>query len=112
METLMAVHTVNERSSARLTVAFKDFDDNPSAPAEVYYTVFVRDTGLELKARTSITPAATVQITLSKNETQIVDNTKRQEAHSVLVEGIYSATDEVNDTFTFEVVNLKQLSGT
>jgi len=102
---------VNERNTARLTVSFFDLDDAASAPTTVYYTVFVRDTGLELKAKTSIGAAAVVEIPLTKNETQIVDGTKRLETHSILVTGEYAGGDEVNDVFNFDVVNLKKLEG-
>jgi hypothetical protein len=108
----MSVPEVNERSAARLTVDFLDFADSPSAPTSATYQVFVRDTGLELKAEAALTPAAQVEIDLDSDSTQIIDDAKSREAHTVLVKATYGAKDEVNGSFTFDVVNLKKLSGT
>jgi len=102
---------VNERSAARLTVDFYDFDNALSAPTSITYAVYVEGTEFELRADTAVSPASSVTIVLDSTDTQIVDDSKGRETHCVLIKATYSAGDEVNATFSFDVVNLKVLSG-
>lgn len=108
----MAQNRVNERSAARLTVDFFDFDDAPSAPTSIDYEVEDLFSGNVLRASTSVTPAASVEIILDKTDTQIVDETNRVEKRCVSILASYGGNDEVNTQFIFDVVNLKGISGT
>jgi hypothetical protein len=110
----MSVYLVDERSAARITVDFLDFDDLPSAPTACSYSVIDVDSGTTLVAfgADPLTPAAQVTITLDKIGTQIVDDTKTREKHAVIVKADYGSGDEVNGRFYFYVNNLEVISGT
>jgi hypothetical protein len=108
----MALPEVNERSAARLTASFYDFDDALSAPSSITYAVYDLDTGTELRANTAVSPASTVTITLDSTDTQIIDDAKPVEVHFVVIKAVYAAGDEVNDSYRFRVKNLAHLSGT
>lgn len=112
---MSTVPTVDERSAARVTVDFLDFDDLPSAPDSCAYAVIDVDSGTTLVDFTDdpLTPAAQVTITLGKVATQIVNDTKDVERHAIIVKAAYpTAGDEVNGRFYFWVRNLQKITGT
>lgn len=104
---------VNERNSAQITVDFFDFANDPIIPESIEVTIYDRESD-QILSTDSPTPAASIVIELHANETQILDDSKKREAHSVLVQAVYSSSPQIiesNGVFTFEVVNLNQLSG-
>jgi len=102
---------VNERSAARLTIDFLDFDGNGSMPSTVQYTVFDSSSGTKISGPSSVSPAEQVQIVLDAIDNQILNNRKASEEHYVLVEADYGGDDWVVGEFRYTVINLSGIIG-
>jgi len=59
------MNSVVAGSTSYLTVNFFDEDGNPAAPSTLSYKVDNLDTGDAIRASTSLTPATSVEITLT-----------------------------------------------
>ena len=103
---------VNEKSTAYLTVTFKDKAGADEAPTSATYTITDVITGTSVRASTPITPiAAQVEITLAPDDNQIyLAAGKDLEYRRVTVIGVYNVTDQVTDEFIYPVQPLKGVS--
>jgi hypothetical protein len=98
---------VNERSTAYLSVTFRDKDSVEQAPSAVTYRVDDVDSGAEIRESTSIAAAGTVQITLTPSDNVIVGENHEKELRRVTVEATYGADDAVREQFLYAVKNLR-----
>lgn len=97
---------VRERSTAYLTVSFRDKDGNLAAPTAANYRIDCVTTGAAIRGVTALTPASTIQITLTPADNAIVQTKDVRETRRVTVHAEYGAGDEVNDQYDYDVVNL------
>ena len=98
---------VKERTTSYLTVVFKDKNGAAAVPTAVSYRVYRLTPGAAIRASTARTPASSSEITLTPadNAIQVVANNR--ETRRVTVHAEYGgAGDEVNDEYTYDVVNL------
>ena len=100
------MHIVPQRTTAYLTVTFRAKDGVAVAPESVDYRIDCLTTSTAIKASTAVSPAATVEIVLSADDNDIVDETNTREARRVTVTAVYGAGDEANDEFDYAVKNL------
>lgn len=100
---------VKERTTTYLTATFKDKAGAAQAPATAKYRIDCLTTGVAIRAETALAPAGAVEITLTKDDTRIVNAQNVREIRRVTVMASYSATDEVNEEYDFDVLNLKYL---
>ena len=106
---------VPEESSAKVTAAFKDSSDGSAVtPATVTWSLMDLS-GNIINSRTavSISAASSVEIWLSGDDLQIVDETKPYEKRRILIEATYdngAATVPLKDEGEFAVYNLKGVS--
>lgn len=101
------MESVNEQTTSYLDVTFRDRDGTPSSPSSATYTVTDAATGTVLRTATAINPiAAQVTITLTPEDNTIVNAAKKAEIRIVTIESTYGASDELNDEFRYELVNL------
>jgi hypothetical protein len=97
---------VNEGSTAYLTVTFLDKDGNAEAPTSVTWEVHDVPGGEELQGATAIAAASEIEITLPPAVNAILDDDKEWEQRRVTVKASYGASDAVNSTFDYRVLNL------
>lgn len=97
---------VNEGSTAYLDVLFKDKDGVVAAPSGVTYRIDCMTTGQQVLADTVISPAGTVEITLTPGNNAIITATNRSEIKRVTVSASYGASDAINKPFDYLVQNL------
>lgn len=98
--------TVNEKSTAYLTVSFYDKDNNLATPSEAFWQVHDVESGTILLISTSIAPlSSSVELTLTPAMNTLVDITNKEETRRVTV----SATGTnymVNAEYDYDVLNL------
>jgi hypothetical protein len=102
--------TVNERSSAYITVNFLDKTGAPAVPSTVTYSTKCRSTGTAIKTDVTVTPAASVQITLDALDSAIQDSSNNTEIKVLTVKASYGANDECNAEYVWQVKNLTGVS--
>lgn len=102
------VDVVKERTTAYLTVAFKDKTGAGAAPSAVSYSVYDMTSGTELRAATAVSPAASVEIVLNAVDNVIVSASNARERRRVTVKATYGVDDELNDQFEYYVQNLER----
>lgn len=106
----MALEEINEDSAARLTVSFLDEDSAPIVPATVTYEVHDEDTGVELRTATGLSPASSIDVTLTNVDTKMNTTTKKKETHVVTVKATFSGGLQINSEYRFRVINLEQVT--
>ena len=101
---------VNERSTAYLTVTFKDKAGAAQQPTAASYRIDDVATGTEIRADTSLTPGTSVEITLTTADNAILSPRLEVEKHVVTVTGTYGENDAVRAQYVYEVVNLQAVT--
>lgn len=101
---------VKEKSTAYLTVTFKDKAGSPAAPASATYRIDCLTTGTAIRPETALTSAGSVEITITPEENRIVGTTNVRERRRVTVQASYGAADGVTDQFDYDVLNLAFVS--
>jgi hypothetical protein len=102
---------VNERSTAYLTVTFRDKAGATAAPSTISYQVEDVDSGVAIRAATAVAPAESVEIVLAPSDHVILGNGFRDERRCVTVEATYGADDAVRSQVVYRVVNLRAVGG-
>ena len=101
---------VNEKSTAYLTVTFKDKGGNEEAPDSATYRVDDVDSDTPMKEKTALSVAASVEIKLEPSVNAIVNPDKTYEIRRVTIEALYGASDGVNDEYDYRLKNLAKVS--
>ena len=104
------MQTVNEGSSAWLTVLFKDKSGALAAPTSVVYRVDCVTTRTSVRPATPITSglAGSMEITLAPEDTAIRNAANPTEIKRVTVVAQYGGpTDQVTDEVDYAVKNLR-----
>ena len=97
---------VPQRTTAYLSVTFRDKNGDAQAPASVQYRIDCLTTGTAVKALTGLTPGATIEIVLSADDNDIITESNTREARRVTVIAVHGAGDEVTGAFDYAVKNL------
>lgn len=100
---------VNEGTTAYLTVAFLDKTGAAALPTGVTYRIDCLSSGTAIKASTSVTPATSVEITISATENAILGGLPF-ERRRITVEATYSGSQAVRDQYDYQVRNLGYVS--
>lgn len=98
--------TVNEQSTAYLTVEPLDKAGAAEAPASATYRIDCLTTGTPIRDDTALTPSAAMEIVLTPTDNRICTQANRSEHRQVTVTAIYGAGDQVNGVFDYRVANL------
>lgn len=104
------MQTVNEGSSAWLTVSFKDKNGALAAPTAVHYRVDCVTTRTSVRPLTPIpgSLAGTLEIALAPEDTAIRNASNPTEVKRVTVVAQYGgSTDQVTDEYDYAVKNLR-----
>jgi hypothetical protein len=98
---------VNEKSTAYLTIGFLDKAGALQTPASIVYRIDDELTRTQIRGDTTLTPTATVEITLTPADNAVRSASLAVERHIVTVIGAYGADDQVTAQFVYEVLNLQ-----
>lgn len=102
---------VNERSTAYLSVSFRDKAGALQSPSAITYRVDDEATGAAIRAETPISaPASEVEIVLTPADNAMRAPRLAVERHVVTVIGSYGDDDQVTAQFVYEVINLQAVA--
>jgi len=105
---MASVGTVNEASTAYLTVSFYDKDGELADPSSISYRIDCLTNGQEVKDDTAVVPAAaTVEITISSTDTAIINAANEVEEKEVSIIGSGGGIVQVQEKCQFTVRNLR-----
>jgi hypothetical protein len=76
---------VQEESSFTATVYFRDVD-TATVPTTARYRIDDRTTGDAIRAWTDLTPAASIEISITPDDNKIVSSSRRSERRQITVE--------------------------
>ena len=98
---------VNEKSTAYLTVTFRDKAGAAQAPASARYRIDDVATGQQVRDDTDIdAPGSTVELRLEVEDNTLKNAIAAAEQRRVTVVAEYGAGDAVRAEYIYEVVNL------
>jgi len=98
---------VNEKSTAYLSVTFRNKAGAAQAPATATYRIDDVATGQTVRGDTDIgTPDSTVELTLTVDDNTLKNAIAAAEQRRVTVVAEYGAGDAVRAEYIYEVVNL------
>lgn len=102
---------VNEKSTAYLTVTFRDKAGAAQAPTTVKYKIDDVATGEQVRAEEEISsPDDTIELRLEVGDNTLLNGIAKTEQRRVTVVAEYGAGDAVTAEFIYEVVNLAGVS--
>ena len=104
------IDIIREESTGWLTATFLDKDGVAAVPSTVRYRVDCKTSGTAVRGWASVTPASSVEITLTPSDSAIHDATQEFEEHVVTVEATFGVDDEANAEYTYHVKNLDYVS--
>ena len=107
---MAVLSVVNEGSTAYLEISFYDKDNNAATPSTVTYRIDDLNSGAEIRADTSVSPASSVEITLTPDDNKILDTTSAYEKRLVTIKTTFGTDDGMNEEYTYLVKNLAGVS--
>jgi len=102
----VAMKRIPEGTTSYLTVDMLDKAGNPAVPTTVSYSIYCLTSKQSVRASTSLTPAAQIEITLTPSDMAILNQANKIERKRVTVVASYGAGDGVNDEYDYQVDNL------
>ena len=104
------IDIIREESTGWLTATFLDKDGVAAIPSTVRYRVDCKTNASAIRGWTVVSPASSVEITLTPSDSAIHDATQQFEEHVVTVEATFGSGDEANEEYTYHVKNLDYVS--
>jgi len=102
---------VNERSTAYLSVTFRDKAGAAQAPSSAAYRIDDAGSGQVVRGDTAIpTPGSTVEITLTPADNALLAEANPYERRRVTVTAEYGGGEAVTAEYVYRVVNLAGVS--
>jgi hypothetical protein len=101
---------VRERSTKYLTVEFLDKTGAPAVPSAVSYRVDCLTTGQQVRADTPLTPAASVEITLTPADNAILGGNVLETRRVTVVAQYGGAGDQAVDEYDYLVRNVRGIT--
>lgn len=99
---------VNEKSTAYLTVTFRNKAGVAEAPATATYRIDDVASGAQVREAEAITPAAaTMEVRLTPADNALLEAGNPAELRRVTVVGQYGQDDAVTSEYVYEVINLR-----
>ena len=104
------VDTLNEDSTAFLSIAFVDKDGDPATPSAVYYRIDDVESGREVRDWTTWGGSLddTIEIELTPADTAILNPSLETETRRVQVVSTYSGSQELHSEYVYSVDNLRE----
>ncbi len=105
----MPPELVNQGTTAYLTITFLDKAGVAQAPSSASYRIDCLTSGLEIKDDTSLTPASSVEVTLSATDNAIKLEANASERRLVTVTATYGTADAAVGEYEYHVKNLRKV---
>jgi hypothetical protein len=105
----MALDVINERTTAYLTVDFRDKAGELTIPTSSQYCLDCLATGTVIREFDDLPVDSSVEITLTPDDNSILDDTNDYETKRVTVKATYGIDDEVTNEFLYNVKNLEAI---
>lgn len=100
------METVPERSRKSYRVSFRGDDGEPVIPSTVRYRVDDEESGTELVAWTTVSPASRVTISIPASANRILDDDNTREVKVLTVQSDASTDDQQSQEERYQVMNL------
>lgn len=99
--------TVNENSTAWLSLSLKDRAGEPAQPPQsVIYRIDCLTSGAVIREDTAVTPAGEIELVLTPADNRVIDTSRGSERRRVTVVAAYGEGDQVTGAYDYEVRNL------
>jgi hypothetical protein len=99
--------SINESTTAYLTVSFYDKNGALAVPESASYTITCITTGTTVKTTTAMSAASSVELTLSTTDNALINRNNDLEERAVNVTALYSSgTEKVTDQYRYNVKKL------
>ena len=102
--------TINEQSTAVLTVNFYDTDDALAAPTSFDWYIDDEDGNQVVAQQTVSSPSASHELTLLPEHNIILDDSKLVEVHILTVIATYGVSDGLTSYYRFGVRNINHVT--
>lgn len=103
--------TVQEKSTAYLTVTLRDKAGVAAQPASAEYWIDDHESGVSVRAPTALSPTAgVVEIMLNKVDNTFVAQTRTSERRRVTIHGVYGTNDELYSEYVYRIANLSEVT--
>ena len=103
--------SVNDKSTAWLTVSLFDRFNNPSPPSSVIYRIDCLSTGQNILAATTINgPGASFDIQILAAYDAILNAANSEEIKRLTITAIYGSNDQLTAQYDWIVVNLPYIN--
>lgn len=103
------METVNERSTAFLTVTFRDKAGALAAPDSVTWEAHDKASGTELQVATALTPASSIEVIIPASVNRMIDAASASEIRVITIKALYGADDGINSVYEYQVQNLEHV---
>ena len=100
--------TINELSTAYLTVNFKDKNGVLEAPTSISYRIDCITNDQQVKDDTAVAAASSIEIELTKTDNAIISQLNNSEKRLVTVTGIYGGDDQIVNEYNYDLMNMKK----
>lgn len=101
---------VNERTTALLTIKMYNQAGALAAPSSADYTIHDLKSGNEVRSSTPLAGGDSVPLTLTEDDTKIVNVKNKYEIRRVTVIAQYGASDYLTGEYDYRVKNLAFVS--
>ena len=100
-------NAVQEKSSFTATVSFRD-GDTSTVPTTARYRVDCNTTGDAIRAWTDLTPAASIDVTLTPDDNKIVSSYYRDERRQLTIETNTDLSTQTRERVFWTVKNIEE----
>ena len=107
MPTVIIANPVNEKQSGRLTVSHYDTAGALTVPSTIRYRIDDPDARQQVRDWTTVTPASSYTIILTRTDNTMIDATKGKERRKVTVEAVYSSDEADPSDCVYEISKLQ-----
>ena len=105
------METINEKTTAILTLTFTDEDGDAVTPSAGTYQIDDVESNTNITAKTDFTPiASTYDLEITPNENRTLDSTKNYELRRVTVTMTYSGAKSASAEYDYKVKNLNYIT--
>jgi hypothetical protein len=101
------METFKERKTGWITPAFKNRSGVAAVPTSARYRLDDEKSSTEILDWTSLTPASSIEITITPAQNALIDPTRDEEIHVLTVESTFAAGDVMPAEYRFKVRSLK-----
>ena len=104
------MRSVNESGTLYITAKFYDVNDTLFTPAAADYRIDCLTSGEEIRAWTTLTPATSVTIAVTGDDTKIVNQARGREIRQLVIRYTDGSGNSTTNQTQFRVDNLRGIT--